>query len=171
MNLFCKSVISFAGVAAAGLLLALASPRTVQAFTAELVRISNTADSPAIVEDVPHLASHAVSLTAAESNEGGSVPFGEVGPDGNGLSGDFVVPAGQKFVITAIELTNDNNVSSQVTLSNSNGGFYGEWQVPLAGTIEYQYPSGIVVASGTNLQLYLHSGGAFMAIHGYLTTD
>jgi hypothetical protein len=63
MNPLSKSVISTGGVAAAALLLALASPRAVHAIGAELVRISNTADAPGILEDVSHLASHTVSLT------------------------------------------------------------------------------------------------------------
>jgi hypothetical protein len=171
MNPLSKSVISTGGVAAAALLLALASPRAVHAIGAELVRISNTADAPGIVEDVSHLASHTVSLTGEETNEG-SVPLAEVGPDGTATTGDFVVPAGQKFVITVIELTNISTTSALAELTSSNnGGFYGAWQVPVAGTTEFQYPSGVVVASGTNLALSAVTGGVYVAIHGYLTSN
>ena len=43
MNLSRKSVLSFAGVTAAALLLAVASPRTVHALGEQLVSIANTA--------------------------------------------------------------------------------------------------------------------------------
>lgn len=52
MNLSSKGVLSIAGVAAAALLLAVASPRTVHALGEQLVSITNTATHPANVEDV-----------------------------------------------------------------------------------------------------------------------
>jgi hypothetical protein len=171
MNLFRKSVLSFAGVAAAALLLALVSPRTVHAISAELVRISNTADAPAIVENVPHLASHLIYLIGSEQNPG-NTPLAELGPDGTVITDDYVVPAGQKLVITGIDFVNASATNvADAELKNNNGGYYGVWQVQGLSTTEYQYPSGIVVASGTNLQLSVLSGGAYVALHGYLTTE
>lgn len=61
MNLLRKSVISFAGVTAAALLLSVASPRTVHALGGigdTLVRITNTAAAPAVAEEVPHPTTH-----------------------------------------------------------------------------------------------------------------
>jgi hypothetical protein len=62
MNLLRKGVIFLGAVATATLLLALTAPRTVRAFSEELVRIANTATYPAIVEEVP-LLSEATEVT------------------------------------------------------------------------------------------------------------
>src|ERR1039458_6181334 len=102
MNLLSRSVISTGGVAAAALLLALASPRAVQALGEQLVNIANTATHPAIVEEVPHLASHLVTLQGYAAGNGISEPFLQQPPDGFAGS-PFVVPAGQSYVITSID--------------------------------------------------------------------
>jgi hypothetical protein len=173
MNLFRKSALSFAGVAAAALLLALASPRTVQAFSAALIRIANTAEEPAIVEDVPHFASHLVTLTGSFDGAQNTYPyFSPLGPDSKVLNGDFVVPAGQSFVITSVEILPYGNPSAWVRLYNYDVAYlqYGYWFTPnSAGTTELQFPSGIVVGSGINLAL--NSSGAFVTVHGYLTPN
>jgi hypothetical protein len=168
MNLFRKSVLSFVGVAAAALLLALTSPRTMHALGplgAELVRITNTAEAPAVVEEVPHLASHLVTLTASANQT-----LQEMGPDGTVKTDDFVVPAGQSLVITGVEFTIYTNNSADVILMSTTESSYGNWIAPAAATTQFQYPSGIVVASGTNLEV-LATNPIFVIIHGYLTPN
>jgi hypothetical protein len=176
MNLFRKSALSFAGVAAAALLLALSSPRTVQAFSAELVRITNTADAPAIVENVPHLASHLVTLYTIIDSYAQSQPFAQLTPAGTVSGNDFVVPAGQSFIITGIDIMPLNtNTPSWISIQNYGGGYYESWTVPgNAGfplTTEFQYPSGIVVGSGVNLAILGTNVGAQVTVHGYLTPN
>jgi len=120
MNLLRKSVISFAGVTAAALLLAVASPRTVHALGEQLVSIANTATHPAVVEDVPHFASHIVTLFGSFDGGEHNYPyFSQVGPDANEVSADFLVPAGQSLVITGVEIlpyTNAPAWSNSTTL-------------------------------------------------------
>jgi hypothetical protein len=173
MNLSRKSVLSFAGVATAALLLAVASPRTVHALGEQLVSIANTATHPAVVEDVPHFASHIVTLFGSFDGGEHNYPyFTQLGPDANVVSADFLVPVGQSLVITGVEILPYTNAPAWVELYNSNAGTYYDydyWTVPGSVSTELQFPSGIVVGSGANLAMI--SGGSQVTVHGYLTPN
>jgi len=171
MSLSRKSLISFAGVAAAALLLALASPRTVHALGEQLVSIANTATHPAVVEEVPHFASHLITLEAYDTSNGIRVPFLQQTMDG--FAGTpFVVPAGQSFVITGVDIMpNDATSPSTISVDDSGAGVYGVWTAPGTVTTEFQYPSGIVVESGKALTLNVQANGTQVYLHGYLTTE
>jgi len=174
MNLSRKSAISIGGVAAAALLLSLTSPRTVHALGAigdQLVRITNTAAAPAIVEDVPHFASHLVTLVGYVVSTSYGEPFTQLSTAGTVPESAFVVPAGQSFVITGVDITPNSNTPTWINLGNYNGGWYGGWTVPGTGTTEYQYPSGIVVASGETMAVFAGQPGTSVIVHGYLTTN
>jgi hypothetical protein len=138
-----------------------------------LVSIANTATHPAVVEDVPHFASRLVTLFGTYDGGEHNYPyFEQVGPNANLLSGDFVVPAGENFVITSVEILPYTNTPAWVELYNSNAGTYYDydyWSVPGTVSTEYQFPSGIVIGSGANLAML--SGGAFVTVHGYLTPN
>jgi hypothetical protein len=173
MNLSRKSFIVFGGVATAALLLSLSSPRTVSALAAvgtTLVRITNTATEPAIVEEVPHSASHLVTLVGYVVSTSYGEPFLKLATNGTVPTNAFVVPAGQTFVITAVDITPDSNTPVWINLGNYNGGWYGGWTVPGTGTTEYQYPSGIVVATGEQMAVFAGQPGTSVIVHGYLTT-
>jgi hypothetical protein len=176
MNLLRKSVISIAGIITAALLLSLTSPRTMHALGpigAALVRITNTAEAPAIVEDVPHFASHLVTLFGNYDGGEHNYPyFSQVGPEANLLNADFLVPAGQSFVITSVEILPFTNAPAWVELYNANAGTFYEydyWNVPGTNSTELQFPSGIVVGNGANLAML--SSGAYVTVHGYLTPN
>lgn len=124
MNLLRKSVLSFAGVAAAALLLAVTSPRTVHALGEQLVSIANTAAHPAVVEDVPHFPSHIVTLLGFVASTSYNDPLIQLLPDGT-ANYFFSVPAGQSLVITSVEVTLASNAVTSINLSNSSGGYYG----------------------------------------------
>jgi hypothetical protein len=178
MNLFRKSLISFAGVAAAALLLAFTSTRTMHALGplgAELVRITNSAEAPAIVEDVPHFASHLVTLYGYVASTSYGDPFEQQTPAGTVLENAFVVPDGQSFIITGIDITPNSNTPSWINIQNYDGGWYGGWTVPgnagFTTTTEYQYPSGIVVGSGATLAIFGSNVGTLVMVHGYLTPN
>ena len=174
MNLLRKSVISFAGVAAAALLLALASPRTVHAVGAigdSLVRITNTAAAPAIAEEVPHTASHLVTL-GAYINGVSSYPLTQFNPDGSESTNGFEVPAGKSFVITGIDITPDINAPTRVNIQSFAGGYYGQLTALGIGTTAFQYSSGWVVESGATLYAFADqasTGSTLVIVHGYLT--
>jgi hypothetical protein len=172
MNLLRKSVISFAGVAAAALLLAITSQRTVHALGEQLVSIANTAIHPANVEDASHLASHLVMLNGYMQTANQAVPFYQV--TANGVV-NFEVPAGQSFVITSVNISPCSNPSTQadVYLTNQPSNWttwYGEWDTLGWNTLEFQYPTGIAVASGTTLWLNA-SQQCGAIVRGYLTTN
>jgi hypothetical protein len=174
MNLLRKSVISIGGVAAAALLLSLTSPRTVHALGAigdQLVRVTNTASAPAIVEDVPHFASHLVTLVGYVVSTDYGEPFLQLSTAGTVTESAFVVPAGQSFVITGVDITPNSNTPVWINVGNYKGGWYGGWTVPGTGTTEYQYPSGIVVASGEEMAVFAGQPGVSVLVHGYLTTN
>ena len=72
---------------------------------------------------------------------------GRSGRESN-LNADFLVPAGQSFVITSVEILPYTNAPAWVELYNSNAGTYYEydyWNVPGTVSTELQFPSGIVV--------------------------
>src|ERR1035438_92176 len=172
MQLSSKRVLSFAGAAAGALLLAFASPRAVQALGEQLVNVANTATHPAIVEEVPHLASHLVTLQGYATGNGISEPFLQQTPDG--FAGTpFVVPAGQSYVITSIDIMPVDTAlptdTSVVQVQDSGAGCYGVWTVAGSATTEFQYPSGIVVESGKALTMNSTLTGTLVKLHGYLT--
>ena len=175
MNLLRKSVVFCGVVAAATLPLALTAPRTVRAFGEELVRIANTETNPAVVEEVPHFASHIVTIYAYGVPEGVVTGgyFVATGTDGTiNWNTVFSVPAGQSFVITGVDINPGfpSATPSFITVINANSEatLYGQWTVPNNVSTEIQYASGIVVQSGTRLWLNAPNGfGVFL--HGYLT--
>lgn len=170
MNLLRKSVLSFAGVAAAALLLAVTSPRTVHALGEQLVSIANTAAHPAVVEDVPHFPSHIVTLLGFVASTSYNDPLIQLLPDGT-ANYFFSVPAGQSLVITSVEVTPASNAVTSINLSNSSGGYYGSWSVAANGTAEFPLNSGIVVPSGTTLYVGGNAVSTSITVYGYLSPN
>jgi hypothetical protein len=169
MNTFRKSLISLGAVAGVALVVSLAAPRTVHALGAALTRITNTATDPAIVEDVPHLASHTEVLTAYISDPAVDSYLTQWEPNGTKGEEVFTVPAGQNFVVTSVEIWPNVSAPTWVNLINTNAiTYYGGWEAPGTVTTEYQYPSGMAVASGVTLVV---SAGqpCLVTVHGYLT--
>jgi hypothetical protein len=101
-----------------------------------------------------------------------AVPFYQV--TANGVE-NFEVPAGQSFVITSVDVGPCSNPSTQanVYLTNQPSNWttwYGEWDMLGWSTLQFQYPTGIAVASGTTI--WLNSSQQCSAIvRGYLTTN
>lgn len=170
MNLLNKSLISIAGAAAAALLLAASSPSAVHALGEELVTITNTATHPAIVEEVPHLPSHVVTLLGFVASTSNGDPLIQLLPNGT-ANYFFSVPAGQSLVITSVEVTPLSNVITGVTLSSGSGGYYGFWSVAANGTTEFPLSSGIVVPSGTTLYVSGNAVSTEITVYGYLSPN
>jgi hypothetical protein len=165
-----KTLISIGAVATAALVFALVSPRTVHAFSEELVLIANLPNRPAIVEEVPHLASHLVTLAGTVTSSSVGDPFVQLGPEGTPSANIYVVPAGLSFVITSVDVSPNSSESIWVNIQSYTGGFYGGWTVPGTFSTEFQYPSGIVVASGVTLAVFgAGKPGSVVTLHGYLT--
>jgi len=175
MNLLRNTVISVGALAAAAALLSLASSKTAQAYVEEPVIILNPVIHPAIVEEVPHFASHLV-LLCSNTLQSNAVPqFFQFNPGGGCYqAAPYAVPPGQSLVITAIDIFdgNDTYVTTQVEILGPTGA-YGVWKVQGSASSEFQYPSGIVVPSGTTLSLNLNGSNEPIQVilHGYLTAE
>src|ERR1700722_9820545 len=165
MKLSRKTLISNGVVAAAALVCALVSPRTVRAYSEEAVFILNPVTHPAVVEEVPHLASHLVTLWSG----GASGAFVQIGTDGFQTGTPYVVPAGQSLVITSVDINGYDYDGGIVSIQSFAGGQYGVWTVPGHISTEIQFPSGIVVGSGTTLQAFTPVRGYIVYLRGYLT--
>lgn len=170
MKLLGKSVISAGAVVAAALLLAISSPRTVHALGDELVSIANTATHPAIVEEVPHLPSHVVTLLGFVASTSSSGPLIQLLPNGT-ANYLFSVPAGQSLVITSVEVTPPSNANTWVNLFSGSNGYYGSWSVASNGTTEFPLSSGIVVPGGTTLYVSGNTVSTEMTVYGYLSAN
>lgn len=175
MSLLRKNLIPVAALAAAAAVLSLTSPRTAYAYNEEPVIILNPVFHPAFVEEVPHFASHLVLLCSNTLQPNTEPQFFQFSPGGGcHQAAPYVVPAGQSLVITAIDIFNGNDtyVTTQVEILGPTGA-YGVWKVQGSASSEFQYPSGIVVPSGTTLSLNLNGSKEPIQVilHGYLTTE
>jgi hypothetical protein len=136
----------------------------------------NTAIHPAIVEEVPHFASHIITLVGSVASSAYGQPFEQLASNGT-IPADlaFSPPAGQSFVITSVEISPWTNNSTWVNIQGTNNaamvtGWYGGWTVPGTVTTEFQFPSGIVVGSGSYLYVSGNLGSSVI-LHGYLTME
>jgi len=170
MNLLGKSVISAGAVAAAALLLAVSSPRTVHALGEQLVSITNTATHPAIVEEVPHHPGRIVTLLGFVASTSYNDPLIQLLPNGT-ANYFFSVPTGQSLVITSVEVAPPSNAITGVSLSSGSGGYYGSWSVAANGTTEFPLSSGIVVPSGTTLYVSGTAVSTEISVYGYLSPN
>jgi len=170
MKLLGKSVISAGALIAAALLVAISSPRTVHALGDELVSIANTATHPAIVEEVPHLPSHVITLLGFVASTSNSDPLIQLLPNGT-ANYFFSVPAGQSLVITSVEVTPPSNTTTWISLSSGSNGYYGSWSVASNGTGEFPLSSGIVVPSGTTLYVSGTAVSTEISVYGYLSPN
>ena len=170
MKLLGKSVISAGALIAAALLVAISSPRTVHALGDELVSIANTATHPAIVEEVPHLPSHVITLLGFVASTSNSDPLIQLLPNGT-ANYFFSVPAGQSLVITSVEVTPPSNTTTWISLSSGSNGYYGSWSVASNGTGEFPLSSGIVVPSGTTLYVNGNAVSTEITVYGYLSAN
>jgi hypothetical protein len=173
MKLLPKTLFPIGAVVTAVFALALVSPRTVHALGDEPVLVLNPPNRPVIVEEVPHLASHLVTLTASVTGSTVGNPFLQQNPNGTvSFPNIYVVPAGLSLVITGVDVYPNSNESIWVNIQSYTGGYYGGWSVPGSVTTVLQYPSGIVVAPGVTLAVF-GSGtpGSQVTLHGYLTPN
>lgn len=168
-------------VALAGAFAALFAPKAVHAVTATLVQVVNTPSAPAVTLDVSKAASQIREVFCSATFPGQIASncgyLTETNPP-HGLP--FVVPAGQKFVITAIDVTPVNPKQGIITvglLYKNSGGLtdIGEYKVTNTNTSQILFPtSGIVFVSGTTVDFQVSNdsaGGALVIFHGYLTSN
>jgi hypothetical protein len=162
-----------AGAAIIAVLLTLAAPRAVQAVTAALVNVTNTAASPAIGQSVSQLASQNVVLYSAVQ-PGTSHVAARFLPDGSASL--FAVPAGQSLVVTTIEIQPSVNAGIYYVniVGLNSGALRKSLSVPGAYTNAFQYPSGLVFPPGESVQIVgfpFNPNDVGVTLHGYLTSN
>jgi hypothetical protein len=160
--------------------LALVTPRAAHAVAvaAALVQVTNTVASPAITQDTSKRAGQLVQLICGS---GFNITQGAVSSCYEfslalalGPPSSYRVPAGQNLVITSVELSNSAGYTGDnlLYLGDTNQGVnYHQWSFSGPNTIEFQYPSGIALSSGTAPAVTSINGGAFLQITGYLTSN
>ena len=127
--------------------LAIIGPRTAHALVAALVQVSNTPAAPAMTLDVSRLASQNVQLLCV-----GTANCSQILPDGSSPVPTYIVPAGSSLVITTVQINTAGSGSVQMIQANSSGGSTrASWTFAAGGSFEFQYPSGIVLSSGSDL--------------------
>jgi hypothetical protein len=181
MNHLHKSPFPSAGVAAAFLLLALATPRAAHASSATLVHTLRSAGAPVSSDAVSVPVSKFVTLTVTPL-VGITVDFHEVSPSGSANSLlDYVVPAAQNLVITSVEITptlsGATTTPAHVFLLGPPSLLfpvplvsvdYGNWLVSNQVMTELQYPTGIVIGAGVFPKISAEMD-CVVTLHGYLT--
>jgi len=172
MNLFRKNAItpSSGAFAALVLLTALTTSTAANASGAFLSRAINRAGAPVIEAGL--VPSKKIVTLTTFINPGNAITLHQVTASGTATE-PYVVPAGQNFVITSVEIT---PMSNTVALAPNYVYFMGEdpfvlyelWLVSNQVSTSFQYPTGIVVEAGStpwvSAQLTCD-----IFIHGYLT--
>jgi hypothetical protein len=129
------------------------------------VHVANPATAPVLTLDISKSASQHLQLICGPNYGGCTVPGG---------SALYVVPAGQNFVVTSVDiLTTGGGGNSDLSITTSSLAG-GSWYVPnsLSLTQSFQYPSGIMYPAGFafNSPSVSFSANFFLAwLNGFLT--
>jgi hypothetical protein len=160
MNWFRKHAIVLGGTAVAVSLLTFTAPRAAHALAVALVQVTNTAAAPAITQDVSKLASQNVQLLCLSSFN-----CTQILPDGSS-GGPYVVPSGSHLVVTTVQINTTGSTSTQL---EQPGGARVSWTLNAAGSFQFQYPSGIVISSGSTLFMNFQPDKTYLT--GYLVSN
>jgi hypothetical protein len=170
-----KTVLSFGtGAVALGFVI-LASPRAVHAVVATLVQVTNTTANPVVAQNVNTQASQLVELSVQLFYPHvGFVPLYLV--NGTGLTPNYVVPANQNLVITAVDLSPIGSCPNPLWTQLAAPAQLKVWWVPAGGTSHFAYPSGIVLGPGSTpeafgLNIVNDTCSLLFDMHGYLTSN
>jgi hypothetical protein len=163
-----KSVLAVGGAVLAGGLITVMNPRTVHAVAAALVQVTNTASNPVVTQSVDHLSQLQVFCESSQTCK----DFG-----GN----DYVVPANQNLVVTAIDLTGCASGPTLAVLEQIDPPPFnipGLPRIPITlpattNTTHLIYPSGIPFSGTTTLSFSISPNNctAGATLYGYLSTN
>ena len=168
---FTKLSLLIAG--AVGILM-LGVPRAAHAVVAALVQVTNTAANPAITQSVSEQAQQLLQVECTVT----SCYF--IAPTGlpNGPSSIVTISPGQNFVITSVDIVANgcpNVTASTLEIKSAVGKtFRKSWNTAAnTGTVHFAYPSGILIAGGTEfLNIFVTEGcNPVVDMFGYLTTS
>jgi hypothetical protein len=165
-----KSVLHFGAAAIALFALILAAPRTVHAIAATLVQITNTSANPVIAQAIGQ--SSAQMLTLVAQTAGSNETFAAFDSSLNKTI-PYVVPAGQHFVVNAVDIDIPGSCSATSELVQLTYGLDKTWNVPTSATTHFVYPSGFVIPSGASPNAIALFNNCFATywIYGYQTPN
>lgn len=157
--------------------LALLAPPTAHAVAAALVQVTNTISSPAITQPVPSAASQMVLLTTANRQslpQGTQVDLVQIDAVTDLGSTTYVVPAGDKLVITEIDIgTHGGDLLCEIKSGTVYlEGFFLTSSSSTETTRQFRFASGIVFPAGHSVTAQNFAGAGTigeLAVHGYLT--
>ena len=156
-----RTVMAVGGVVVAAALIGFTNPKAVQAVTAALVQVTNTATNPVVTQGVGQQAANTVHLNCLvymDSSTSGT-QCAQILSNGQYDAGTYTVPAGQTLVINAVDLLPGvfNCAGDyQVTLRTS-GAFANiqRWSTSSSPvTTHFVYPSGPTIAAGFPVEMY-----------------
>jgi len=145
--------------------------------------VTNTASSPVIAQDTAHQAAQIVEIECGYQPGSSASPLGCRALDtfGDG-SPSYIVPAQKTLVVTAVDILSGAAAGSPcsspafaVLIAGANGfnGTRKAWIVPGgAGTVHFEYPSGILFSSGATIVSVANETTTCtltLDMHGYLT--
>ncbi|HEY4009496.1 MAG TPA: hypothetical protein VGM11_05050 [Acidobacteriaceae bacterium] len=172
-----RSVMAVGGVAVAAAAIGFTNPKAVQAVTAALVQVTNTATNPVVTQGVSQQAGQIVNLWCGQTAAYPPLPCKEESPTtGNALGTAYTVPSGQSLVVTSIDITPFSPCSAthRVSLSNGPGYEYAYWNVLSSNASDhYTFPSGIVFAPGMQISSTTTDSSCqdVVFVQGYLTNS
>jgi hypothetical protein len=145
---FAKRLLMGVGAAALAAIVGMALvPKAAHGLVAAVVQVTNTAAAPAITQDVSRLASQSVQLVCI-----GTSNCSQILPDGSSPAPFYIVPAGSSLVITTVQINMANSGSAQLNQVSSSGFSTREsWTLSAGGSFQFQYPTGIVISSGSDM--------------------
>jgi hypothetical protein len=169
MKITKRTLMGWGAIALAVSLLILAAPKAAHAIVATLVQVANTSANPAITQDVSKLASQNVQIYCNAAFPA-TVACTQILPDGSSTGAPYVVPTGQRLIITTVQLMAFGADNPELFVGQGETA-RGVWILTAAGSFQFQYPSGIVFASERTLLFTggAHSGPAYF--NGYLVSN
>jgi hypothetical protein len=155
-------------------------PQSAHALVATLVQVVNTTASPVASLDISKTASQIQEILCLSTVPGETSPPCISQTPGAANGGVFTVPAGQKLVITSVDIIPaEASPSSGFTTVSliQNGAGRENWLVDNSLPMtQLQFPTGIVIGSGFSLQMSVFGENGMpttesMDIHGYLAPN
>jgi len=154
---------------------------TVNVGNLSALQVGNTAANPAVTQDVTKFAAQSIELVWPNGFIAPSTPVSmyQMSPDGTTSGTPFVVPAGQKFVLTTLDVLPNGNNSGNIAVGIFNNAFTGavreEFNVPDTYTTQFQFPRGIVFSAGSTVG-FINFGVSHdyvwsPTMYGYLTAN
>jgi hypothetical protein len=162
------------------------SPKAAKSVAAALVQVTNTISNPAITQSVPTTAQQMILLKTPYNtwiNPNNELTLVQVLPDGTFVTTPYVVPAGQKLVVTQVDIAPFAQNGAWIVLRVLWPGGYSSpvenFYLPNTATQDFRLTPGMVFPAGTSVAVDSNvpafplpmTGIADVSVLGYLTVN